>query len=81
MAVLETLFEARWILVLLGLTIYVANQTRKYFRLRRFKGPFCTGWCEIPHMYAIAFLKSHTWYKEVTDRYGENTPIAMAAKK
>ncbi|KAF1977408.1 cytochrome P450 [Bimuria novae-zelandiae CBS 107.79] len=38
-----------------------------------FKGPFSSGWCEIPHMYATASHHSHLWYKEVTDRYG---PIA-----
>lgn len=68
---LESLFCARWIIVLLVLVAYAANQTRKYIRLRHFGGPFGTGWSEIPHIKAIFGPQSQLWYKEITDKYGE----------
>lgn len=67
---LASLFGARWIIALGIFFVYAANQIRKYFRLRQFKGPFGTGWSEIPHMKAIIGLHSHLWYKDVTDQYG-----------
>jgi hypothetical protein len=71
MAITERLLEAPWLLPLLLMVAYAANQTRKYHRLSQFKGPYSTGWSELPHIYAIVTYRSHLWYKEVTDRYGE----------
>ncbi|KAF2111057.1 cytochrome P450 [Lophiotrema nucula] len=71
MAILEQVLAAEWLLVLGLAAIYAANQTHKYHRLRHFKGPFGTGWSEIPHIRAILSHKSHLWYKNVTDRYGK----------
>ncbi|KAF2449140.1 cytochrome P450 [Karstenula rhodostoma CBS 690.94] len=70
MAFIEKFLQAIWLLPLLLFAVYVGNQTRKYYRLRQFKGPYSTGWCEIPHIYAMVTFRSHLWYQEVTDRYG-----------
>lgn len=73
MAVTEELIGKAWLAPLILCILYVANQTRKYHRLSQFKGPFSSGWSEIPHINAIITHRSHLWYKEVTDRYGECT--------
>jgi hypothetical protein len=70
MGVLLQIYELRWLLASAVLVYYLGSKIRTYRRLKAFKGPFGTGFSEIPHTRALLSFKAHLWYKEVCDKYG-----------
>mgnify|MGYP006877411503 CR=1 FL=1 len=64
-------FAALWLLLSVALVGFVVKKHRDYRRLQAFPGPVSTGWTEVLHTRAILSRRSHAWYKQVTDQYGE----------
>lgn len=71
MSLFAQLYAARWMLGLVALAAYAARAYLGYRRLRAFAGPPTTGWSELVHIRAILGRRSHLWYREVGERYGE----------
>lgn len=71
MALSTQLYDLRWVLAIVVVTVYAAFKYRTYQRLAAFKGPFSTGWCEAWHSYWIMGTRSHLAYKDVNDKYGK----------
>ena len=72
--ILEQAYEHRVAIALTGVGIYILRKLRAYWRLRRFKGPFGTGFFGLWHTRALVGYQSHKEYKKVTDRYGMYFP-------
>jgi len=73
MAIIDALYEQRW-LILAGLAVaYVARVLYVYYRLSAFKGPAWVGFTEIPHSLKLSSMTAYIWYEEVTEKY---PPIA-----
>jgi cytochrome P450 len=73
MAIVETIYDERWA-ILLGLAlIYLARSLYVYHRLSAFQGPFGVGFSELPHSRRLFSMMMASWYEEVADKYG---PIA-----
>jgi hypothetical protein len=68
MALLAELYAFRWLLLTVVVSLYLTDKYRRYNRLRRFHGPFGTGWSDFWHSRAILSLQSHLRYKEVNDK-------------
>ena len=70
MNILAQAYEFRWAIALAGVGAYVLQKLRAYWRLRRFKGPFGTGFFGLWHTRAVLSGRSHIKYREVSETYG-----------
>ncbi|KAK3312839.1 cytochrome P450 [Apodospora peruviana] len=73
MAIVETLYAQRWPLAAGILVLFLVRKVYIYNRLHQFKGPFGTGFTQLPHSLAIGGPEAHKWYRKVAEKYG---PIA-----
>ncbi|KAH7122103.1 cytochrome P450 [Dactylonectria estremocensis] len=77
MGVLASSFEQLMPLLAGALAVvYLAKTIAAYARLRKFKGPFWTGFTNWPHSKALLLNTCHEWYGEISEKYG---PIARVA--
>jgi hypothetical protein len=53
------------------LAIFIARRIVDYVRLRKFGGPFWTSFSHLPHSNAWFHRRTHDWYAEVSQKYGE----------
>lgn len=70
MSVLAFLYSQRWAILSSVVGIYLANTLIIYFRYRKFKGPFGTGFSNLPHSRALLTKNCHEWYADVSAKYG-----------
>lgn len=75
MNLLARAYEFRWAIALAGVGVYILRKLRTYWCLRRFKGPFGTGFFGLWHTRAILSWRSHVKYREVTENYGPRVSI------
>jgi hypothetical protein len=67
----QRLYDARWLLFSGAILLYAFYKYRTYRRLQVFEGPFLSGWCGAWHICALLSLRSHQWYANACDKYGE----------
>ncbi|KAH6627331.1 cytochrome P450 [Chaetomium tenue] len=63
-------YEARGLLVSVGLAVYLVYKVWVYRRLSAFKGPFSSGWSETWNSATTVSNNAHVKHKEVCDKYG-----------
>ena len=68
--VLEQLYDHRLAIALAGVGVWVLRKLRAYWRLRKFKGPWGTGFFGLWHCRAILSYRSHKKYQEAVASYG-----------
>jgi hypothetical protein len=75
---LAELHEHRW-LVIAGsfLALYAGYKIQAFRRLSAFGGPFGVGFTSIPHSWSFLAGRSHLFYKEAIDAYGELTLLPL----
>jgi len=83
MAVLESLHEQRWALLAIALTALAVHRFLIFNKLRRFKGPWASRFTEIPHTLAWLDYNPHTYYRDISLKYGMTSepPSSTAARR
>lgn len=80
MNLLAQAYEFRWAIALTGVGAYILQKLRTYWRLRRFKGPFGTGFFGLWYIRANLSGRAHIKYREVTETYGATSSIATNSR-
>lgn len=74
MELLFAVYEARGLLLCLGLAVYLVYKVWVYRRLSAFKGPFSSGWSEAWSSVTTVSNIAHLKHKEVCGKYGTQRP-------
>ncbi|KAM7182700.1 Cytochrome P450 [Rhypophila sp. PSN 637] len=71
-ALLAQVHDHRWLLLVVSfIALYAVSKIHTYRRLSAFKGPFGVGFTSFWHSWSFLTWRSHLFYKEVIDEYGE----------
>jgi len=71
---LPELHEHRWLVLAVScITLYVGYKIQAFRRLSAFEGPLGVGFTSIPHSWSFLTGRSHLFYREAIDAYGELT--------
>jgi hypothetical protein len=60
-----------WVLAVSLLVLYVGRKIHAHRRLSAFKGPFGVGFSSFSHSWSFLTWRSHLFYRDVIDKYGE----------